>query len=143
MIRCFIVLFFLFPFFIQSEDCPEELQIVAPFMPETSLATTKCAKEKKKASSAKKKKTPNAKTAEKEQKITSTENYNPPSLSESLNDSNSLKNEIKRELSAEDPPIQPANLENPTEEVADFGDLSISISERKKEESLVKKRQKN
>ena len=138
MIHFFIVLSFLFSFFIQaSKDCQTEVPIThSADTTEKADANSTCSQQKEK------KKSYKSKTTEEEQKVTSTEDYNPPSLSESLNDSNSLKNEIKRQLSAEDS-IQPANLENTTEEVADFGDLSISISKRKKEESLVQKKQIN
>ena len=65
-----------------------------------------------------------------------------PSLTESLNDSNNLKKQIKRQLSADNPQV---NLEEeaPEEEMAHFGNVSVSISERKKEEQLKKANKNN
>ena len=144
MIRFFIVFSLVFPFLIQaSKDCQTEASITqSADTTEKSGIDSTCSlqKEKKKKKVSAKKKSYKSQAKEEEQKVTSTEDYSPPSLSESLNDSNSLKNEIKRQLSAEE---QPTQLESTTEEVADFGNLSVSISERKKEETLVQKKQTN
>ena len=66
-----------------------------------------------------------------------------PSLTESLNDSNSLKTQIKRQLSGDNK--EPANAEEKpsSKEVANFGNISVGISKRKKEENLREVYRKN
>ena len=126
MIRIFIIFCSFFAFSIQAE----ELSVVAPFMPEAQLAKSKI-----KSSSSSKKDDSNSQAIAQDQSNTE-EDYR-PSLTESLNDSNSQKNKIKRQLSADSSQTNPEESAS-EEEVANFGNISVSISERKKEEKLRK-----
>ena len=131
MTRFFITLCSLFLFSIQAEELP----ISAPFIPEAHLAKQAIAEiEKEQKNSSDKEDLKTQITAQGQN--TQVEDYS-PSLTESLNDSNTLKKQIKRQLSADNPQT---NLEeNSSEkEVANFGNVSVSISERKKEEKLRK-----
>ena len=113
-----------------------ESSVSAPFMPEALLAKTASSESKKKknSSNSSDKKNSNPQKTAQGETDTTTEDYS-PSLTESLNDSNDLKKQIKRQLSADHSQTIPE--ENPSEEeVANFGNISVSISERKKEEKL-------
>ena len=117
----------------------EELPIVAPFMPEAYLKADKEEKKKSAHSTSTNKSKKTVQRKELGQRNTIDEGYS-PSLTESLNDSSHLKSKIKRQL-ARDEPSQTEWEEDPSpEEFVSFGDVTISISERKKEETLVEKR---
>ena len=141
MTHVFIVLGLIFCFSVQAI---EDLPVTADFMPEVHLAKQAIdeIKEEQKSSSDKSKDTQAQTTTQNQASAPAEENYR-PSLTESLNDSNSQKNDIKRQLSADNP--QTNLTENPTEEeeVANFGNVSVSISERKKEEKLKKVNENN
>ena len=107
----------------------------------TALMTTEQKENKRKKTSADKNRP--QKTAKRQRNTTEIEEDYSPSLTESLNDSNHLKSKIKRQLSAD--PITQTHLEEnlSEEETTHFGSLSITISERKKEETLKKVKKKN
>ena len=136
MTRFFIVLGTLFCFSISAT---ENSRTPASFMPEDSLHTIdKTKKEQKKKSN----KNNSKNSTEKQTQASSAEDDYKPSLTESLNDSNSLKKKMKRQLSSDR--LETDSTENITEEeTANFGNVSVSISERKKEEKLRKVNQNN
>ena len=139
----FLLICFCFPVFSPQA---EELPIAAPFMPEAYVAKKAIAElkeKKKKKASGSKNNSRARKTAQGQKNTIETEEDYSPSLTESLNDSSHLKNEIKRQLSADDTTQTDPEENSSEEEVANFGNFSISISERKKEENLKKVKKKN
>ncbi|MDE0091879.1 MAG: hypothetical protein OXN83_01170 [Oligoflexia bacterium] len=138
MIHFLLICSCVFFFSLQAE----ESVTAVPFMSEAhpvKKETTTTEKKRKKASVSEDDSNKTIQKAEQIKTLETEEDYS-PSLTESLNASNNLKNQIKRQLARNN--LEQTNLEENSseEEIVNFGNFSIGISERKKEEDLVEKK---